>query len=331
MLETIAPGTAIEADDVTPYADRLFQQPWWLNAVAPGAWREITVMSGGEVAARMPLVFRRRLGLTVCSMPQLTYALGPWLRLSMSKKSGQLLSEQKQLMTALIEKIPPCDYFMQRFCTAITNFLPFFWAGFTQTTRYTYRIEDLTDLDAVQSQFSQDTRRLIRKAANALTVRDDLGIDRLLEVVTKTFARQGLALGYDPELVKRIHAACEAHKAGRFVFAEDAAGRLHAAQFVAWDGNGCVGLLSGADPELRGSGANHLLQWEVIKHAATVGRSFDFGGSMIEPVEHFIRSFGMRQVPYLEIRRLSRRMRALNGLREIYAALRPGLGYGSLG
>lgn len=65
--------------------------------------------------------------------------------------------------------------------------------------------------------------------------------------------------------------------------------------------------------------------------AATVGRSYDFGGSMIEPIERFIRGFEMRQVPYLEIRGLSRRVRALNGLREMYAALRPRLGYRTLG
>ncbi len=52
---------------------------------------------------------------------------------------------------------------------------------------------------------------------------------------------------------------------------------------------------------------------------------------MIEPIERFIRGFEMRQVPYLEIRGLSRRVRALNGLREMYAALRPRLGYRTLG
>jgi hypothetical protein len=38
--------------------------------------------------------------------------------------------------------------------------------------------------------------------------------------------------------------------------------------------------------------------WEAIKFASTVTESFDFEGSMIEPVERFFRAFGARQTSY---------------------------------
>jgi len=41
--------------------------------------------------------------------------------------------------------------------------------------------------------------------------------------------------------------------------------------------------------------------WHAIKHSATVTKSFDFEGSMIEPIERFFRAFGAIQTPYFAI------------------------------
>jgi hypothetical protein len=40
--------------------------------------------------------------------------------------------------------------FRQCSSPATTNRLPFYWSGFEVAVRYTYRIEDLIDLDCVQ-------------------------------------------------------------------------------------------------------------------------------------------------------------------------------------
>ena len=95
--------------------------------MAPNQWNEVTVERGGEVVARLPYVIKKRKGLTILSMPQLTQTLGPWLRPSKAKYAKQL-SEQKDLMTELIQKLPRFDYFFQNFHYSITNWLPFYWA-----------------------------------------------------------------------------------------------------------------------------------------------------------------------------------------------------------
>ncbi len=46
----------------------LFQQPWWLNAVAPGQWDTIVVEHGGRVVGRFPYIKKQRLGLTYIAM-----------------------------------------------------------------------------------------------------------------------------------------------------------------------------------------------------------------------------------------------------------------------
>ena len=65
------------------------------------------------------------------------------------------------------------------FSPALTNWLPFYWAGFQASVHYTYRIEDLSDLDRVQSDFQEHVRRGIRKAESLVQVDRDFPLDAL--------------------------------------------------------------------------------------------------------------------------------------------------------
>jgi lipid II:glycine glycyltransferase (peptidoglycan interpeptide bridge formation enzyme) len=298
----------------------IFEQPWWLDAVAPDAWDAVEILRGGEIAARLPYVVKQKRGLKALTMPPLTLTLGPWLKPSTAKYANQL-SEQKELMTSLIEQLPPCDYFSQYFHHSVTNWLPFYWRGFEQTTRYTYVIEALEDLEQVWEQLSKTVRRKIRKAEKQVAVRTDLGIERFLDINALTFKRQGLDVPYGRDVVRRLDAACAKHQASRMFFAEDARGRIHGVLYFVWDRNSAYALLGGGDPELRNSGADSLLTWEAIRFAATMTKRFNLAGSMIESIEHFNRPFGGVQTPYFHVTRFSRRMKALMAGRDMGRAL----------
>jgi lipid II:glycine glycyltransferase (peptidoglycan interpeptide bridge formation enzyme) len=302
-------------------ANSIFQQAWWLDALAPGQWQEAVVLRGDQLAARLPYVIKQRRGLTLLTSPPLTQTLGPWLRPSTAKYTNKL-AEEKELMEELIAQLPKYDLFRQNFSPHITNWLPFYWAGFEQTTRYTYRIEDLTDIDFVWKDFRENIRREIRKAQKQIKVRDDLGIAHFLEINKLTFQRQGLKQPYSDELVQRLDEACAARQCRRMFFAVDAQDKIHAASYIIWDEKTAYYLMGGGDPELRSSGASSLLMWEAIQFASGVTQVFDFEGSMIEPIEKFVRSFGARQTPYFHITKMGRRMRALSGAQQIYATLR---------
>ena len=279
----------------------IFQQPFWLDAVAPGQWHRVEIRRGETLHAFLPYVLKREaFGRHALVMPPLTQTLGPWFAPHSAKYVTQL-SRQHELMTELIELLPPFDYFRQNFHYSITNWLPFYWKGFQQTTRYTYVIEDLTDLNAVWKETRQNIRTDVRKARKELVVRDDLGLDVFLNLNEMTFKRQGRSLPYSRELVSRLDKACKEHGQRKILFAEDAQGRLHAGAYIVWDEQSAYYLMGGSDHELRNSGATSLLIWEAIQFAATVTQSFDFEGSMIESVERFFRSFGARQKPYLQV------------------------------
>lgn len=282
----------------------IFVQPWWLDAVAPQAWDAVTLEENGRLVARMPYVVQRRYGFTALVKPPLTQTLGVWLAPDDSKYTTQL-SRCHQRISALIEKLPPFDYFSQTFPYTFTNWLPFYWAGFQQTTHYTYVIDDLSDLDAVWQATRSNIRTDVRKAQKQLALRTDLGLDAFLPLNEKTFARQGLPVPYSAALVQRIDAACGQRQQRQMFFAEDAQGRLHAAAYLVWDEESAYYLLSGSDPDLRHSGAVSMVMWEAIRFAASVTRRFDFEGSMIQPIERFFRAFGARQTPYMHISKIN--------------------------
>jgi hypothetical protein len=275
----------------------IFEQPWWLDVVAPGAWHAAEVKRGDDVVARLPYVRRRRFGLTTIVQPQFTQTLGPWLA-PLEGKYARRLETEMRLLGQLVEMLPPFDIFRQSLAPALTNSLPFYWSGFQATPRYTYRIEDLSDLDRVQRDFQEHVRRGIRKAARAVEIDHDFSLDELLRLDHLTYARQGLSLPHSHDLLRRLDAACAARGARRILGAVDAEGRTHAALYVVWDEGTFYPLVNSRDPELQAFGANTLLYWEAIRLASEVSRVFDFEGSMVKPVEHYFRGFGCRQTQY---------------------------------
>jgi GNAT acetyltransferase-like protein len=288
---------SVPPSDSVPWVNSVFEQPWWLDCVAAGAWSEAIVRRGEEVVARLPYAHRRRLGLSMIIQPTFTQTLGPWFA-PMEGKYARRLETEKKLLGELIEMLPPFDIFRMCFAPSLTNWLPFYWAGFQTTVCYTYRIEDLTDLDRVQAEFQEHVRRGIRKAQRTVEVDHDFPLDELLRLDSDTYARQGLKLPHSYDVLRRLDAACAQRGTRRILGAVDADGRTHAALYVAWDERTLYALMSGRDPEFQAFGANTLLYWEAIRLAAGVSRVFDFEGSMVEPIEHYFRGFGGRQVPY---------------------------------
>jgi hypothetical protein len=282
----------------------LFLQPWWLEAVAPGRWDYAVVKRGDEIAAAMPYARKKWLGWTFIEGPAKTPYLGPWLRPSTAKYAKRL-AEEKDLMGELIDSVPRVGAFHQAFHPSITNWLPFYWKGFQQTTRYTYRIDDTSGMDAVWQATTESIRTDIKKARKLVSVEECDDFGALLELHKKTWRRQGRAFAHSDDEMMALHHACLHHGCCRTLLARGSDGQLHAGAYFVWDKSAIYYYTSGADPALRNSGAGALLVWHGIELASTLGLSFDFEGSMHEPIERFFRSFGGRQVPYYVISKTS--------------------------
>jgi hypothetical protein len=304
----------------TAHANAIFQQPWWLDAMAPGRWDEATIERAGRTVARLPYVVRGRGRLRMLTMPPLTQTLGPWVEPS-GAKPARALSEEHELLAALEAALPAAEAFNQQFSPTMLNALPFHWAGYRLELAYTYRLAGLRSEEALWGGLRATTRTQIRKARTRVLVREDLGLDRLYAVWARTLERQGRPPPVTLAQLGRLDAACAARDARAMLFAQDEAGRVHAVAYVVWDGHAAFYLLGGGDPELRDSGAASLLMWESIMRARAVTDVFDFEGSMIQPVERFFRSFGGRQTPYLRVTRSRARARVALALRAAWLGL----------
>lgn len=300
----------------------IFSSPWWLDATAgEGNWGLCEVNESGKTVASMPWVIKQRFGLKTLSQPILTQTLGPWLaEPPKGTKYAKRLAREKDLMEALIDQLPDYEVFRQNFAPEITNWLPFYWKGFQQSTRYTYRLTNIGDNpEVIWSGFQENIRREIRKARKLdVVVERCSDVDAFLDVNELTFQRQGMKVPYSRFYVKRLFAACEANKAGAIFLARGQDGRVHAGNLLVWNEHCSYYLMGGGDPELRTSGATSLVMWQAIQFAATVSRVFDFEGSMIEPVERFFRGFGAVQTPYFSISHIrSRRVASAMAFRSM--------------
>lgn len=300
----------------------LFEEPWWLDAVARGRWDAVEVCRGGELVARLPYVRNTRLGLTAINNPPLTQTLGPWLDARVGAgNTARRLQWEKEVVGELIDGLPKVDYFAQSLDPSLTNWLPFHWRGYQQTTRYTYVIDSLEDTERVWAGFQSNVRRNVRKAERTVTVTTGADADELYRLASLVFERQGRAMPYSRDLLARVVRASSGRGAGRIYCARDAEGNSHAAILVVWDARCAYYLVGGADPHRRNSEAGSLLFWHAIRDAASVTRRFDFEGSMLEPVERHFRGFGARQVPYLRVMHCSRRARFGLAVRDAAMAL----------
>lgn len=280
----------------------VFGQAWWLDAACrAGGWDAVLVSDGGEIAAALPYEIHRRGPFTILTQPPFTPWLGPWIRRRSGSVEAVLRSEHR-LMTELVGRLPEYDRFAQNWGYGVTNWLPFYWRGFQQTTRYSHVLPDISCEAAIWSGMRSNIRREIRKAEGryGLRLRHDLDLDVLLTLNAMTYKRQGKRPP-NAEILRRIDKACGARGCRKLIVAEDDRGRRHAGAYFVWDDESAYYLVGGMDPELRTSGAMSLVMWEGIRFARTVGRRFDFEGSMVESIARFFRSFGAEPVGYSHI------------------------------
>jgi hypothetical protein len=273
----------------------IFCRSWWLNAV--GTFRILGYFEGDELIAGIPLVFESRYGIRVCTMPRLTRMLGVVIR-ELPGSERKAAARQHVIVGEIAKKLSEYRLFFQAMHPTLVDWRPFYWAGFRQTTRYTFVIDDLTDMEKVWDGLTSNTRKQITKAQKAGLRLVPCGIDDVYRCEQASHSRQGISPRHTPDVLRRIYDAVVEHSSGAAWAVVDQDENVTSAWFIAWDKNRAYGLVGGNDSRARESGAGFLGIWHDIQIAAEQSRSYDFCGSMIEGVGNFNRGFGARPVPY---------------------------------
>jgi hypothetical protein len=278
----------------------VFAQPWFLDSsIEEGHWDAVVAEENGQPVAALPFCFRQRWWGRYTFMPALVKYLGPLLA-----PAYRGLKYEHRYYKSLIAGLPPIARTEMAFHPGVTNWLPFYWQDFRQTTRYTYRLH-LEDWLAVESGLNRNIRRNLVKADRHLHLLEEGKREDFYRLLQSSFNRQSLVFPLSADFLYRHLSALDGHKAGRLFYAADASGRVHSVACLIWDKSAAYYHLSGDDAQLRQSGSGIWLAWQAIRYTREVlGLPvFDFEGSMIPEIEAIRRQFGSLQTPYFFVSR----------------------------
>ena len=275
----------------------LFQQYWWMELVCEGKeWNVLLSHSGNRLAGALPYLVGHRLGLRYILQPQLTQFNGPWL--------AQGLDEEQRLRTvddlaAQLDAMRLALY-VQCFSPDIDNWLPFYWRGYSQTTRYTYRFSPLQPVDRLMAAANPERRKRLDRLSAECTVDRQVDPAEFAAFHHSYYIRRDGHNLLPQNLVERVCKAAVDRGQGLVYGLRSHDGHLLVADFVVFDKHCAHSLVSGMSADAPRN-ANSLLFWTLIGDLYGRTDAFDFEGSMDPGIGHFFRSFGARAVPLMRV------------------------------
>ena len=285
----------------------LFLQHWWMEAVCGDKpWDVLLAEREGSVLAAMPCLVRHRMGMRYAIQPQLTPYSGPVFLYPSGMRPERKASFEHRAAKMLIEQLRDMrlGYFQQNFSPDVTDWLPFHWAGYGQSTRYTYIIPDISDLDKVFAAFDPDQRQKnIRKLLPHVRLVEDTSPEQLAAWHERYWRSKGKRDVLPQSLMTRVARMAMARGNGLILTLAHEDGTPLVSRFLAYDSRCAHSLFSAQNPDRRIPNASDALVWLALQRLQGRTQAYDFEGSMEPSIEHYYRSFGARQVPYFSIER----------------------------
>ncbi len=283
----------------------LFLQAWWMDAVCTEGkqWDVLLYESQGKILAAIPYHLWQKYALKIILQPQLTQTNGIWIDYPENQSENERLSLENKVCEALIKKLYKLKwiYYAQNFHFSFTNWLPFYWKNFQQTTRYTYRIPDISDTAKVFSTFHEGKKKHIKKAHELLHADFDVSSKDFYSFLAHTLDKKNQKVFYSNTFFENLHAIATSQKQGQIIAIKNNANTIYSAMFVVWDSKSGYYLISAIDSDYKASGASTLMVWEALQFLADKTQAFDFEGSMIEGIAKSNQEFGAKQTPYFTI------------------------------
>ena len=282
----------------------IYDQPWWLDVICGSEnWDVVIYEKNGNILGALPYYFKSKYGIKYISQPMFTQHNGIWIKYKDNMVESKKISYEKEVVYALLSEIEGKGFafYQQAQSPSLRNWLPFYWKGYNDSTRYTYRLNDISDPMALFSGFQSNKRKNIKKAIKAgYEVKFDISAKDFYELHKRSLEKQGKTIFYSFELFEKMVTTAYKHNSGRTAYI-DCEGEMMCALFNLWDQQFGYNLISAINPETRNTGAPDLLVYSMIQFCSNKVKGYDFEGSMIEGVEESFRHFGATQTPYFFI------------------------------
>jgi hypothetical protein len=294
-----APGAAaiVPLKEEARPARVIFDEDWWLDAAAPGAWDRVRVLWDGELVGEMAFHVQRRWGLTYIKMPHLTRTMSPRLLAPPGKPVTTTINNQA-IVGDLFRKLPRHDRFERALNPGCPSVQGFVNANLAVTHMFTFRSKPEDGAEAMLRLAHQEARRAITKAQRECVVERSMDLDRFIRLHLQSY---GKASQVDYTTLRRLFDAAAARTQTEIVFVRLNGKEDTAAMILMWDRYTAYTWLLARDPHQNYVGATSLLTFEAMRTAERLGRILDLDGYVSPKVGAFLMKFGLQPTvrPYV--------------------------------
>ena len=278
----------------------IMMSPWWMDAVCAGKEWDVLLAEDeqGNILGAMPYLVRKRAWLKYIIMPQQTQIGGIWVTAEITADKWKTAEVCRNIANQLDSM--QLAYYYQQYLPGSLCVDAMRGLGFKTHERITYRVDDLSDLDALIESFSKNKRRQLQKALS-LHAERKMDAEEFYRFHTNCMQARKRKLSYSREFLLVLER--KARRLGQCAILSvcNADGQPYAAAFLVWDKHNMYYLIPTYDPAFNESGAGALLVLEAMKLAREKHVHFDFEGSMDKGVAKHYQQFGSTPTVYFAV------------------------------
>lgn len=274
----------------------LFVRSWWLDVTAGKSnWDAVIVKSKeGELLGVWAFAIKKQIGFLRITQPAFTPYMGPVLFYPENISEYEKRSFENKVIKDLISQLPENNDIQFKWDWRYDNWLPFYWEGFDQNSRYTYLLDTSLGENQLWLGLKESLRRQIKKAENkGIQCKETNNAHAIIDIFKQSMDAKDLEKLADKTLLLQLNDAVVERKCGHILEAQ-INNEVVAAIYLVKDQEQMYYLYGAYKKEYSDSGAMSLLFWKGIQMSAQQGLKFNFEGSMLEGVERFFRSFGAK-------------------------------------
>lgn len=278
----------------------VFMMPWWLDAVCAGREWDVLLAEDeeGHILGAMPYMLRKRAWFKYIIMPPQTQIGGIWVTEEITADKWRTAEVCRQIKEQLDGM--KIAYYYQQYLPGSLCVNAMRALGFKVHERATYRIDDLSNLDAVINAFSKNKKRQLQRSLS-LHAERTMEAEDFYRFHFHCLSARKRKISYSREFLLVLDRKARRLKQCQILSICNADGQVYAAAFLIWDKNYLYFFLPCYDPAFGESGASALLVLEAMKMARERHLRFEFGdpSDKITLKEH--KQFAPTPVPYFSV------------------------------
>ena len=283
----------------------IYMMPWWMDAVCAGKMWDVLLAEdeNGRILGAMPYLLRKRAQFRYIIMPQQTQIGGLWVTAEVTAdkwKTAEVCRQIKEQLDGMHLAYYYQQYLPGSLCVDAMRGL-----GFKTRERVTYRVDDLSDIEALVASFSKNKRRQLQKA-QGLRVARGMNPEDFYRFHRQCLQSRKRKISYTREFLLVLERKAKRLGQCEILSICNEEGQPYAAAFLVWDKHYMYFLIPTYDPAFHDSGAGALLVLEAMKLAREKHVHFDFEGSLEKGTAEHYKQFGSTPVKYFSVEKYYR-------------------------